>query len=248
MLCLQNKKALVTGASSGIGKSIALALGKAGCDVALIGRDIGRLNSTANDISAANPSAKLLPIPADVTIEHDVRNVVCKCAETFGGVDYLVNCAGISQRKGYKIEEIDMTDYQRMMQTNVDSMLYFTQAAMPHLKQSAGAYIINILSTSAFNSSGGGGMYSASKYAARALHESMEAGCKGSNIKVSAISPGPVLTNIWSHKEEEVSEKRKEHMLRPENIADIVLFLLTIDPNVHIGNITVEPWFYVKGK
>jgi NADP-dependent 3-hydroxy acid dehydrogenase YdfG len=89
-------------------------------------------------------------------------------------------------------------------------------------------------------------MYSASKYAARAVTESIIAECMGTGVRVSSISPGPVNTNIWAHKTTPVTEERKEKMLRTEDIANIISFLLQSDSNVHIGNITVEPWFYLK--
>jgi len=244
---MNGKKALVTGASSGIGKGIALALAAKGVDVALVGRNEARLQETAQEIAKVS-NVKTICLVADVAVEADVKRVIEQAAQEFGSLDYLVNNAGVSQRSSYTIEEIESKEFERIMQTNVNSVLYCCREAMPYLKQSNGAYIINILSTAAFATGAGGGMYSASKYAARALHESLELSCKGSNVKVSAISPGPVNTNIWSHKLEAVSDKRKENMLKIENIADIVLFLLTMDPNIHIGNITVEPWFYVKGK
>ena len=244
---ISGKNAFVTGASSGIGKAIAIALASKGVNIALVGRDKNRLQETAKEIAAQNP-VKTICCPADITVEENVRKIVNQAASELGGLDYLVNCAGVSQRKGYKIEEIESAEFQRIMRSNVDSMLFCCKEAMPYLKESSGAHIINILSTAAFASGAGGGIYSASKYAARALHEALEAANKGSNIKVSAISPGPVKTNIWSHKLEEITETRKEHMLRPEDIADIAIFLLTIGANVHIGNITVEPWFYTKGK
>jgi NADP-dependent 3-hydroxy acid dehydrogenase YdfG len=242
---ISGKKALVTGASSGIGRSIALTLASNGVDIALAGRSRSRLQETADMISP-DCAARVVCCPADLLSEEDTRQMVKRAAAELGGLDYLVNCAGVSQRKDYKVEDIETDDFHRIMRTNVDSLLFCCREAMPCLKESGGAYIINILSTAAFATGAGGGMYSASKYAARALHEAMVAACKGSNIRVSAISPGPVLTNIWSHKTEEITQKRKNGMLRPENIAEIVLFLLRLDPNVHIGNIGVEPWFYKK--
>jgi len=224
-----------------------LALAAKGVDIALVGRNAARLEETAQEIALLS-NVKTTCLVADLSQESDAKFAIEQAVQNLGGLDYLVNSAGVSQRSSYKIEEIESKEFDRIMRTNVDSVLYCCREAMPYLKQSSGAYIINILSTAAFATGAGGGMYSASKYAARALHESLELSCKGSNVKVSAISPGPVNTNIWNHKLEEVSQKRKENMLKIENIADIVLFLISMDTNIHIGNITVEPWFYVKGK
>ena len=241
---IAGKKALVTGASSGIGRAIAIALASNRVDVALVGRDLKRLQETAN--LSEGSGSKIICCPANLLIEDDARQAVNKSAQELNGLDYLINCAGVSQRESFTIDEIETKEFHRIMHSNVDSMLFCCRESMPYLKQSSGAYIINILSTAAFATGEGGGMYSASKYAARALHESMVAKCKGSNIRVSAISPGPVLTNIWSHKTEVITQQRKDGMLQAKNISDITLFLLQLEPNVHIENITVEPWFYKK--
>ena len=242
---ISGKMAVVTGASSGIGKAVAIALARQGVHTALVGRSIERLEETAEAIRAIG-STKTVCCPADLAVESEAVKAIKFAASELGSLDYLLNCAGVSQRESTELEKITSSEYHRIMRTNVDSVLYCCREAFPYLKESDGAYIITILSTAAFSTGAGGGIYSASKYAARALHEAMELSCKGSNIKLSAISPGPVNTNIWSHKSEPVSEKRKEKMLLAENIADIAIFLLTQDPNVHIGNIIVQPWFYTK--
>ena len=242
---ISGKKALVTGASSGIGRAIALSLASSGVDVALVGRSQERLQETVNMLPP-ECATRTICCPADLLLEAEASRVVVKTATELGGLDYLINCAGVSQRKNYPVEEIETEEFHRIMRSNVDSLLFCCREAMPYLRESSGAYIINILSTAAFATGAGGGAYSASKYAARALHEAMTAACKGSNIRISAISPGPVLTNIWSHKTEIITQERKDGMLQPENIAEIALFLLRLDPNVHIENIKVEPWFYKK--
>ena len=240
---IARKNAIITGASSGIGRSISVQLAKNGVNVALIGRSLEGLNETA---AMLPEGSKYICYSGDLRLEEDSINGVNHVVNQWGSLDYLINCAGVSQRSSYKVEEIETEDFKKIMDTNLDSLLFCSREAIPHLKKSQDAYIINILSTAAFSTGAGGGMYSASKYAARALHESMVASYKGSNIRVSAVSPGPVHTNIWSHKTEEITQKRKDGMLQPNNIADIVLFLLKLEPNVHIGNITVEPWFYKK--
>lgn len=87
-----------------------------------------------------------------------------------------------------------------------------------------------------------GGTYSASKYAANALIETLIQECRGSNIRISSISPDPVSTNIWSHKIIPPSKEEQKRMLRPEDIADIASFLISTPENVHIRDIEVTPW------
>jgi NADP-dependent 3-hydroxy acid dehydrogenase YdfG len=238
---IAGKRAVITGASSGIGQAMARTLADQAVSVALIGRDETRLGETRASLC---PGARVICHTADLTSEQEAMRAVDRAAEELGGVDYLLNCAGVSQRQSYSLEAIETAEFHRIMQTNVDAVLFCTRQAMPYLRHSDGAHIITVLSTAAFGAGAGLGMYAASKHAALAFQRALTAECKGSRIRVSSISPGPVNTNIWSHKVEEVPQSRKENMLRPEDIADAALFLLQSHPNVHIDNITIEPWLY----
>jgi len=160
----------------------------------------------------------------------------------YGKIDILLNAAGVSMREKQLVQEIDLAEWNRIMETNLTGTFLMCREALLRMSERNSGYIINILSTAAFQASGGDSIYSASKYGARALTEAMISANRHTGICVTSISPGAVDTNIWSHKTKPVSAEKKATMLKAEHIADIVLFLISRPPSVHIENITVTPW------
>ena len=239
---MRGKTAIVTGASRGIGYAAMAMLVSEGVNVAAVSRTREALEAAASELSVAG-GGSITVIPADVSREDEAVRAVKEALSALGHIDYLINCAGVSQRVDCALADIEREEFERIMNTNVNSTLYMTRE---YLRHSDAGYIIHILSTAAFDSGAGGIMYSASKYAARAVTEGLEKALKGTDIRITSISPGPVNTNIWSHKAQPVPEERKARMLRPQDIADIIRFLLNTDKNVHIHDIKVEPWFYKK--
>lgn len=238
---LTGKRALITGASGGIGGEVALALAARGVRVAVQGRrqeELLRLQSQA--------ACPLVAVTADLTDESAANAAVDKAAEALGGLDTLVHCAGVSQSSNPPFERILTREYRRIMSTNVDGSLFVLRRSLQYLRVEETGYIINILSTAATSAGAGGGVYAASKHAARALQEALLAECRGSSVRVSSISPGPVRTGIWSHKDTPPSQENLRHMLSPKDIAQIVVFLLTRDAHIHIPDIRVEPWIQVR--
>ncbi len=239
---LKGKVAVVTGASKGIGLAISQALLEHGVTVAAVSRTSEDLQKITHQQNEQFPG-KMFAFPASLEREEECIRVISEIGNCFGQIDILINCAGVSQHSFMDLEQLHREEFERILHTNLNSVLYCTRQTIPYMKQQNQGFILNILSTAAFQSSGGGIAYSASKYAARAVTEGLIEQYKGTGIRVTSISPGPVNTNIWSHKTQPVSEERKKKMLRPEDIAQIAMFLLQLDDNVHIGNITVEPWF-----
>lgn len=241
---LQGKRALVTGASSGIGRAVAKALAMEGVHLALQGRDEARL--AAVQAAAAADGFAPLRILADLTVEQAAEDAVDRAAQGLGGLDFLIHCAGISQADNPPFERTDTDAYHRIMRTNADATLFCMRRALRYVREAEAGYLVNILSTAATAAGAGGGVYAASKHAAKALQEALAAECRGTTVRVSSVSPGPVDTEIWSHKAEPPPAARRERMLRPEEIAEVVLFLLRQPPGVFIPDIRVEPWFYRK--
>lgn len=242
---IKDKVAVITGGSHGMGLAIMQALVSQGAEAAIVSRSAEALEGAAGKMSP-ELRKNILCVSADVRSEEQVRAVTAKVLERFGRIDILVNAAGVSQKSAYPIAEIELEEYKRIMNTNVDGTLLMTREVLREMKRCDSGYIINILSTGAFRVAGGNAVYAASKFAARAITEALIADCRGTGIRVTSISPGPVNTDIWSHKSEPVPEERKEKMLKGSDIASIVSFLLGTGPNVHIDNITVEPWLYKK--
>lgn len=239
---MRGKTAIVTGASKGIGYAAMAMLVREGVNVAAVSRNQQDLEAAAASLKGSGDGTVAV-IPADVSEETGAIKVFDEARRLFGHVDYLIHCAGVSQHENCDLLNIERNEFERIMNTNVNSTLYLSRE---FLKQTDVGYMIPILSTAAYDAGAGGIMYSASKYAARAVTEGLAKELKGSRVRITSISPGPVNTNIWSHKTVPVPEERKKKMLRAEDIADIMRFLLNTDENVSIQDIKVQPWHYEK--
>jgi 3-oxoacyl-[acyl-carrier protein] reductase len=210
---LQGKRALVTGAASGIGRAIATALGEAGARVA--GMDL--------------VTAKSAPYPmiiSDVADEAAVRNGVGYALDELGGLDVLCNAAGIE--KGTQLSELDMAIVQRMFAVNVFGTMHVTKAALPHL--SDGGRVINIASELAYLGRAGTSAYCATKGAILSLTRSW-ARELGPRILVNAVAPGPTDTPLldFGNMSPELQALELSNPLgrigQPEEIAAVVVFL-----------------------
>ncbi len=240
--------AVVSGGSSGIGRSIADRLAAEGVHVAALSRSAG-LSRSAASTPEDNPSpagqsavSGVVPwaVPCDVRDEESVRAAFDAVSSRFGRVDILVNAAGVSMPEYRELSETEPDLWRKLVDTNLTGLYLVTHFFMPHLR-TAGGYIINILSTAAFRSNPGNAAYSASKYGARAVAETAALEGKDSGVRVASISPGPVNTNIWNHKTKPPEDDQRSHMLDPEDICDIALFLLRTPGYVVIDNVTVTP-------
>ena len=241
----QKWTAFITGGSEGIGYACAVTLVKHGHQVCIVSRDPIKLEDARNRLSSGNAS-DILAVSADVTNKEDIKNAVAKANNHFGSIDVLINSAGCSMHAPVPLETVSQEEYARIMHTNVDGTFYTTQAVLEIMRRQNNGYIINILSTAAYKVGARGAPYGASKFAARAITESLVEECRGSGIRVSSISPGPVATSIWSHKTTPPTAEKMEKMLCPEEIADLAMFLLERPPNVFIKDLEVTPWFYSK--
>lgn len=181
-------------------------------------------------------------ICADVRNEEQVNAAISETLRAHGKIDFLFNCAGVSMKEPIRVEDITHTEWDRIMETNLNGTFYFCRGVLPSMKERDSGYIINILSTAAYRTDKENSLYSASKYGTRALTEALIEENKSTGIRISSVSPGPVNTNIWSHKTRKVSENERSRMLETSDIVRIVTFLLANEPYVHIDNITVTPW------
>ncbi|TVY08654.1 SDR family oxidoreductase [Paenibacillus cremeus] len=240
-LRFNGKVALITGGSEGIGAALMRAMVENGASVVAVARNSQRLSEAAEGVSLAHRERVKL-VSADVRDEEQVQAVITETLAAYGKIDFLLNCAGVSMREPTSVEEIHPTEWNRIMETNLNGTFYFCRGVLPSMKARDEGYIINILSTAAYRVGKGNSLYSASKFGARALTEALMEEHRNTGVRISSVSPGPVNTNIWSHKSRHVSDEERARMLEPSDIVRIVMFLLTNEPYVHIDNITVTPW------
>jgi NADP-dependent 3-hydroxy acid dehydrogenase YdfG len=240
---LSGKTALVTGASSGIGRSAAVALAEAGARVTLVARRAERLKDLAATIEAAGGQA--LVHAADVTKEDEAAGAVEDTVRQFGGLDILVNAAGMTQTG--KVENGILADWRYVFELNFWASMYTARAAIPALK-AGGGDIVNISSTAGRHTVGASfGPYASSKHALTAFNESLRAEVTLAGIRVSIIEPGATSTEIHEHiKDDRVRESTRAHIekdgaMRPEDVADAIVFVVSLPPRVNISQMVIRP-------
>ena len=241
----KNEVVLVTGASSGIGWGIALALGRAGMRVAVTGRrkeQLEELLALLND-----GGAKGLAIPADFSREEDIANVFERIRSEWGGVRVLINNAGLGYQED--LARGSTKSWREMLDVNVLALTLCMQEAIKDMESAGLGQIINISSVAGHRVPLGKqfGMYSATKHAVKALTEAMwgELAAKGSPIKIGTISPGMVETEWHAKAFDDVAKAQQRYAetksLQPDDIADVVCFLLSTPAHVQINEITLRP-------
>ena len=200
-----------------------------GAKVAITGRDQKHLDAAA----AAFPADSVLAVRADVGNAADAARAVTEAVERFGGLDVLVNNAGIGQFA--HVAEMSADTWQRVIDTNLSGVFYSCSAALPHLKRRGGGWIINISSLAGKNPFIGGAAYCASKAGLNAFSEALMQEVRYDNIRVSYIMPGSVETE-FGH-----SRSGADWKIAPEDVADLVLELVTFPSRSLPSRIELRP-------
>ncbi|MFF1836542.1 SDR family NAD(P)-dependent oxidoreductase [Streptomyces sp. NPDC058231] len=236
---LEGKVVLVTGASSGIGRATALALSKAGARVAVGARRTDRLKSLIQDASG-----EMLALEMDVTVRRSVNDAVAATVEHFGAFDILVNNAGVMLSA--PILGSDITEWVRMVETNLLGSMYTVHAALPHLLESKGA-VVQISSTSGRTASAASGVYAATKFGITAFSEALRQEVTEQGVRVVVIEPGFVSTELAGHITDPTIQAAAKSMaesmrtLQPEDIAAAVVYAVTQPAHVAVNEILIRP-------
>ncbi|GAA5202727.1 SDR family oxidoreductase [Microbacterium jejuense] len=241
---LHGKVALVTGASSGIGRATALALSEAGLRVAVGARRTDRLSSLAD----AAPG-EMLSLPLDVTSYDSVAQAIAQIVERFGRLDALINNAGLMQSG--MILGADVREWERMVDTNLLGSMYAVHAALPHLIEAKG-HIVQVSSTSGRIASLGSGVYAATKFGVSAFTESLRQEVTARGVRVTLIEPGFVATELTSHITDETMRQAASEIadsmrtLEAGDIAEAVLYALRQPEHVSVNSILIRPTDQVR--
>jgi len=227
MIDLKDQVAIVTGGGSGIGRAVALALGAAGATVVVCGRRPGPLEQVIHNLKALGGGG--LAVPADVSKVEDVQRLVDITVQTFGGLHILVNNAGVGG--GGYIHEHDIEAWDQIMAINLRGPFLLARAALPIMRQQRSGHIINISSESGLEHYVGDGAYGVAKHALNALGEFIQRENQELGIRVNTICPGMVVTEMT----EDLPGLDLDRCLQPEDIADLVMWLLSRRANVKFG-------------
>ncbi|MCS6772914.1 MAG: SDR family oxidoreductase [Anaerolineae bacterium] len=233
-IALQNRIALVTGASSGIGQACARALAAEGARLILAARRIDRLHQLAAEL---NTPAHVVAL--DVRDRRAVKQAIADLPPAFRDIDILINNAGLSRGLN-KLYEGDEDDWEEMIDTNVKGLLYVTRAVLPGMVERQRGHIVNIGSVAGHYAYQNGGVYCATKAAVKSLTESLKQDLLGTPIRVTSVDPGLVETEFSLVRFRGDAERAKKvyegvKPMTPEDVAEAVIFCLTRPPHVNIN-------------
>ena len=212
--------ALVTGASRGIGKVIALELASLGYDMAIVGRDDSSLAGVRDEIKACG--VKVACIKADLANAESYPRVVKETVEAFGGIDILVNCAGLSLAGSFT--EASVEQWDKVFSVNARAPFFISQEALPYLKASEKPIVINIASVVGFKGYANQSVYASSKHALTGFTKVFAKEVQPFGIRVHLISPGGVATEMVKQMRPDI---KPDELIQPEEIAEIVHFLVS---------------------
>ncbi|CAN5765933.1 SDR family oxidoreductase [soil metagenome] len=234
---LKGITAVVTGGSRGIGYAIAEALAGAGANVAIAARTAQDVEDAAGRLAQQHPSARAIGVECDVRSQQDCERLIERAAAELGGIDILINNAGIGRFEN--VADMEPDDWRAVIETNVNSLFYCTHAALPHLMKREASWIINIGSLAGKNAFPGGAAYNASKFALIGFSEALMQEVRHDGVRVSYIMPGSVATD-FSHPS---GQGRSEDAwkVQPEDIAQIVMDLLATPERTLPSRVEVRP-------
>lgn len=232
---LSNKIIVVTGASDGIGKQIALRLAREGVKLALIARDEKRLAEVSSETKKGGASEVKI-YPCDIRQTDKLAKVIKSIISDFGTIDILINNAGIWQ-KLMPIDEVDKDVVDDVIATNLSALIHTTRLLLPTLRSRNESAIINVISRSGIVALEGQSVYSASKFGVRGFTEVLKADLKGSSVRVAGVYQGGTNTKIFEKTGENFPT---EKFTNPSDLADVVVYMLSQPKQIWLHDVRVE--------
>jgi NAD(P)-dependent dehydrogenase (short-subunit alcohol dehydrogenase family) len=229
---LENKSAVVTGGTRGIGRAIAKALAEAGAQVAICGRQPEPTAAAASEIQNET-GARVVGQAADVSRLEDVRAFFQFVDREFGGLDILVNNAGIGIFGS--VAELEPADWERTIGTNLSGVYYCSREALHRFGNRGGGSIINMSSLAGKNAFAGGAAYNASKFGLTGFSEALMQDHRHQNVKVSYVMPGSVATEFGG------GEAGASWKIAPQDVAEVVLAILHMPERTLISRVEMRP-------
>jgi 3-oxoacyl-[acyl-carrier protein] reductase len=232
---LKKKTAIVTGGTKGIGRGIAEALIREGVSVCISARHQNEVTEAVDELNGLN-AGRAVGFVCDVRDYHQVKGLIAHTVKEFGGLDILINNAGIGISRT-TVEETSPEDFRAVLETNVFGVFYCCREAIPQMKRRGGGYIINISSLAGVNAHPRMAAYNASKFGLNGFSEALMQEVRHDNIKVSYVMPGSVNTEFGG----DSPSAEQSWQLQPQDIARVVLDLLRHDDRSLVSRVEIRP-------
>lgn len=238
---LRDQVAIVTGASRGIGRAISVALGAERAAVVLAARDVDALERTRAAVEDSGGRATV--VVTELTEEESTKRLVASTVEAYGRLDILVNNAGVTHSA--PVGETSTEAWDQCMAVNARGAFILCREALPVLKRASAAHIVNIASVVGIKGYALQSAYTASKHALRGMSISLAEELQGSSVRVHVLCPGGVETEMVGRVRPDI---KKDELIRPEEIAEVVMYLVTHGGNAVIDEVRIRravasPWF-----
>jgi 3-oxoacyl-[acyl-carrier protein] reductase len=233
-LDLTGRTAVVTGSSKGIGYAIAEALARAGANVTVSARNEDQVRAAAERLDGVG-KGEVLGVRCDVRSHEDVKGMIDATVERFGGIDILINNAGVGAFA--PMGELSPEQWLRVIETNLNGVYFACHEALPHMKGRGDGWIINIGSLAGKNPFAGGAAYNASKFGLVGFSEALMLDVRHEGIRVNYIMPGSVATYFNEHTPSDADAWK----IQPEDIAELVMDLLAMNSRTLPSRIEVRP-------
>ncbi|MBX4774829.1 SDR family oxidoreductase [Klebsiella oxytoca] len=239
---IKDKVIIITGASSGMGEAAARHLATKGAKVVLAARRSSRIDALAKEINEQGGTA--MAIATDVTREDDVKKLVDTTVSQWGRIDVLINNAGVMPLS--PVDQGKVSEWNQMIDVNLRGVLHGIAAALPYMKAQKSGHIINTASIAGHLVFPASAVYSATKYAVRALTEGLRKETCAYNVRATIISPGAVSTELLEHiSDKDVQAVNQEYVgkvgVPPETYARMVAFAISEPEDVGINEIIFRP-------
>jgi len=234
---LKNKLVVITGASQGLGESLAYKLAQQGANLALLSRSTAKLKQVKAKLQSFKVKTEIFP--CDISQPDQVKFITKAILKKFKTIDVLINNAGIWLEGS--TEKSDPEKINTMFQANTLGAIYLTAAVIPHLKTRRQATILNVISVAGVEPSKDWSIYTASKYAMRGFTDSLKQEMQRTNVKVIGFYPGGMNTNLFINAGRQA--KNEPWMMKKQQVADILIFLLTQPKDIVIDHLEVRKFF-----
>lgn len=232
---LKNKVIIVTGASDGIGKQIALSLAAKNTKLALIARNQEKLDQVA-ELAKSLGAVEVSVYSCDISDTPKLIKTINDIAEDFDGIDGIINNAGIWQ-KMMPLDDIQEAQIDTLISTNLTALIHATKTALPHLRKRPEAAIMNVSSKSGVTAQMGQSVYTATKHAVRGFTDVLKEDLKDSNVRVAGVYQAGTNTGMFADTGESMPV---EKFTDPADLADVIVFMLSRPAKIWIHDIRVQ--------